>query len=264
MQLVVRRTEDLGAHLRRVWLGGPGLDDYVHNQFTDAYVKLVFPRPGVSYPVPLDLPAIRLDLPSERWPVLRTYTVRRYDGDAGELAIDFVLHGDAGVAGPWAARATSGDELVVLGPGGAYAPRADADWHLFVADESAIPAVAAALERLPASARALAFVEVESADDELVLDTRAALDLRWVHRDDAAPNARLVDAVRAAEWPVGRPHAFVHGELGAIRGLRPHLLEERGLTTDDLSISGYWRVGKDEDGFQAEKAEDARRAVATS
>jgi hypothetical protein len=26
-----------------------------------------------------------------------------------------------------------------------------------------------------------------------------------------------------------------------------------------LSLSGYWRRGKDEDGFQAEKAEDAAR-----
>ena len=38
------------------------------------------------------------------------------------------------------------------GPAGAYSPDPDADWHLMVGDESALPAIAASLEAVPAGA----------------------------------------------------------------------------------------------------------------
>ena len=95
MALEVIRTLTLTPHITRVVLGGPGLAGYVHNAFTDRYVKLVFPPAGVHYPEPLDLAAVRRDLPPEQWPKLRTYTIRSFDPDAGELTIDFVVHGAA-------------------------------------------------------------------------------------------------------------------------------------------------------------------------
>ncbi|WRL65744.1 siderophore-interacting protein [Blastococcus brunescens] len=52
----------------------------------------------------------------------RTYTVRAWDAETGELTIDFVHHGDEGLAGPWAAAAQPGDVIQLMGPGGAYAP----------------------------------------------------------------------------------------------------------------------------------------------
>jgi hypothetical protein len=39
----------------------------------------------------------------------------------------------------------------------------------------------------------------------------------------------------------------------------PDLFTERGLSRDRVSLSGYWRLGKNEDGWQAEKAETARK-----
>ena len=39
-------------------------------------------------------------------PTVRTYTVRKVDTECREISIDFVVHGDHGVAGPWAAAAT--------------------------------------------------------------------------------------------------------------------------------------------------------------
>jgi NADPH-dependent ferric siderophore reductase len=49
-------------------------------------------------------------------------------------------------------------------------------------------------------------------------------------------------------------HAFVHGEAGVVRALRRHLLDARGVPRDDLSVSGYWRRGDDEEGFRVFKA----------
>ena len=54
-------------------------------------------------------------------------------------------------------------------------------------------------------------------------------------------------------------HAFVHGEAGLIRGVRRHLLEERGVDRETLSVSGYWRRGRDEEAWRADKA--AERAA---
>src|SRR5687768_3766971 len=96
----VTSVERVTPHLIRVVLGGPGLAGLVVGEFTDHYVKLLFPPDGVTYPEPFDLGWIRAELPREQWPVLRTYTVRWWDGARGELTIDVVYHGDEGVAGP--------------------------------------------------------------------------------------------------------------------------------------------------------------------
>lgn len=252
-RLRVLRSARLTPHLVRVVLGGPGVAGVADNGFTDRYVKLVFPRPGVTYPEPFDVGAIRESRPREEWPVTRTYTIRALDHAAGEMTIDFVVHGDVGLAGPWALHAVPGDELVLLGPGGAYAPSGEVDAHVLVGDEAALPAVAAALERVGPGVPVHAFVQVDGPDDELALETPGALTLRWCHRDAGDD---LVEAVRAATWPAGTVQAFVHGETAAVKALRGHLLEERGVPRELLSISGYWRRGADEETFQAEKRAD--------
>jgi NADPH-dependent ferric siderophore reductase len=251
--LQVRRTERLTPHMIRVVAGGDDLATFPDTGYSDRYVKILFPRPGVAYPEPFDMDAVRADLPREQWPAVRTYTVRAFDPAARELAIDFVHHGDAGLAGPWAAAARPGDPLLLLGPGGAYAPDVDAAWHLLVGDESALPAIGAALERIPAGVPVHALVEVDGPADEQPLTSPGRLDLRWYHRDPAWPE-QLVDALAALAFPPGRVHAFVHGEAGLVRTLRRHLLAGRGVPRDDLSVSGYWRRGDDEEGFRAFKA----------
>jgi NADPH-dependent ferric siderophore reductase len=95
-----------------------------------------------------------------------------------------------------------------------------------------------------------AYVQVDGPDAEMALITDADLSLRRLHRDAGED---LVATVRAADWPAGTVHAFVHGETGDVKALRRHLLDERGLDRDRLSISGYRRRGADEDTFQAEK-----------
>ncbi|HEY6738821.1 MAG TPA: siderophore-interacting protein, partial [Actinopolymorphaceae bacterium] len=179
-------TQWLTPRMVRVVVGGEGLRSYVHNDFTDRYVKLVFLRPGVTYPEPLDLTLMRA-LPPEERPIARTYTVRSYDPERRRLAFDFVVHadhGDEGVAAAWASRAEPGDELLFAGPGpgGAYTPDPGADWHLFAGDESAIPAIGAALEQLAAGVPAYVFLEVENAAEEQELPTDAKVEFSWFHR----------------------------------------------------------------------------------
>ncbi|HEY3749654.1 MAG TPA: siderophore-interacting protein [Pseudonocardiaceae bacterium] len=257
-RLRVSRTEWLTPHMIRVVLGGENFPSFVANGFTDSYVKLLFPQPGVEYPDPIDLDVIRKEFPREQWPTTRTYTVRYHDPDAGELAIDFVTHGDEGFAAPWAMAAQPGDEVIVRGPGGAYAPGTDVDWHLLAGDESAIPAIGAALEALAPGVPASVFLQVADEAEVQKLTSPADVEITWLFRSDfesdAAAGEALVNGVRSLEFRPGAVHAFVHGEAGFVADLRRHLTAERGVPRDLLSVSGYWRRGKNEDGWQAEKA----------
>ncbi|MFV2179588.1 siderophore-interacting protein [Actinomadura sp. LOL_016] len=249
----VLRTERLTPHMIRVVLGGDGLADFTAGEFTDHYVKLQFPQPGVEYPEPFDMERVRAELPREQWPATRTYTVRAWAPEARELTIDFVHHGDKGIAGPWAANAEPGDELLFLGPGGAYAPGADAGWHLLVGDESALPAIAASLERLSAGAAARVFVEVAGPEERQ--DLPGDVEVTWLYRGGERVGDLLVDAVRKLDWPDGEVQAFVHGEANFVKTLRRYLRVDRGVPLERLSISGYWRLGRDEDGWQSSKRE---------
>jgi NADPH-dependent ferric siderophore reductase len=252
----VLRTSRVTPHMIRVVLGGEGLAGFPAGEFTDHYVKLLFPPPGATYGAPFDVEQVRSEVPAEQWPVTRTYTVRDWDPASGELTIDFVYHGDEGLAGPWAAAAAPGDRIQFFGPGGGYAPSPAADWHLLVGDESALPAIAAALTRLPAGARALVFAEVDGpAEEQSDLTVGEGVELTWVHRNGGAPGEAVVAAVRAAALPGGQAHVFVHGEAALVRELRLHLRAQRGLPPELTSISGYWRTGRTEDRWQSEKRE---------
>lgn len=250
---VVVRTERLTPHMVRVVLGGEGLTGFGAGEFTDHYVKLLFPPQGVTYPEPWDLERIRVEFPRDRWPRQRAYTVRCWDAAHGELTLDFVVHGDEGLAGPWAARVQPGELVRFLGPGGAYAPDRAVGWHLLVGDESALPAIAAAMERMPAGALVHAFLEIDGPDDEQKIATPDGVVPVWLHRDGRPVGEALVEAVTALEFPSTDVHAFVHGEAGFVKNLRRHLRLERGIPRERLSISGYWRLGETDEGWRAIK-----------
>ena len=255
VNLTVLRKEQLSPHMIRIIAGGPGFKDYAHNEYVDRYVKIVFPQPGVDYELPLDLWAIRESMPREQWPHTRTYTIRWVNLEAQELAIDFVVHGDEGLAGPWAAAAEPGDALTFTGPGGAYNPAPDADWYLFAGDDAAIPAIAASIEALTPEARGVAFLEVDSADDVLQITAPAGVELHWLQRNGvpAGSSELLLESLRTMEWLPGRVDVFAHGERGYMKGLREIFFVQRGLERSQVSLSGYWAQGRVEEVFQAEK-----------
>ena len=214
------------------------------------------PRPAAPYGAPFDVEDIRARLPREQWPRTRTLTVRRWDPLNSRLTIDVVDHGDTGFAGPWAASARAGDLVQLVGPGGAYLPDPTADWHLMVGDASALPAIAASLERVPASAPVFALIEVEDAHDELALETNGDVRVVWLHRAEQPQRGDLLlDAVAALDFPPGRVHAFVHGEAGIVRAVRRHLVVDRGAAAETLSASGYWKLSRTDEGWREDKAE---------
>ncbi|MER7706024.1 siderophore-interacting protein [Kitasatospora sp. NPDC097605] len=243
----------------------------------DQQVKLCFPRPGQDAPV---LPGrtddamgwyqAYLAIPQAERPWMRSFTLRRRRPGSRRLEIDFVLHGDTGPASAWAERARPGDRLGMVGPSAMYASplsitsaAAVADWVLMVGDESALPAICTLLEALPEGTDIVVFAEVEDRAEEQPLPGPAGTAVRWLHRDGAAPGRRLVEAVAAADLPAGTPFAWLAGEASAVRTLRRHLVEERGVPKASVEFSGYWRHRfTQDDAPTAEDLADAREKSA--
>ncbi len=250
-------VERLSPGMVRIVLGGPGLEGFTAGEFTDHYVKLQLPAPGASYDAPFDVDEVRAGLPAAQWPRTRTYTVQDWDAERRRLSIDFVLHGDTGVAGPWAAAAQPGDPIQFMGPGGAYAPDPQADWHLMAGDASVLPAISASLRRIPPGVPVYVLVEVDGASEQRQLSTPGELHLQWIdsRAGDRGAAGPLCDAVTRLSFPPGRVQGFVHGEASAVRAIRRHLLGERGVPRDALSISGYWKRDRTEDGWREDKPE---------
>jgi NADPH-dependent ferric siderophore reductase len=261
-------SEQLTPHMVRVVLGSGNFDTFVPSNFTDSYVKLVFVADDVDVarlPQPLTLDSFA-DLAPEKRPSVRTMTVRRVSLATRQIEVDIVVHGEHGVAGPWAAAAQRGQPIYLMGPGGAYTPDPAADWHLLAGDESALPAIAAALEALPVNAVGKAFIEVAGPEDEVPLTAPDSVEVHWVYRggradlvpeDRAGDFAPLIEAVTTAPWLPGQAHVFIHGEAQTVmHNLRPYIRNERGVDARwASSISGYWRRGRTEETFRQWKKE---------
>jgi NADPH-dependent ferric siderophore reductase len=270
-------TKQLTRHVVRVVLGSRAFDTFVPSKFTDSYVKMAFVADDVDVarlPQPLTLDSFA-DLPPEKRPSVRTMTVRQVDVAAREITVDIVVHGEHGVAGTWAAAAQPGQPIYLMGPGGAYTPDPAADWHLLAGDESALPAIAAALEALPANAVGKAFIEVAGQEDEIPLTAPESVELRWVYRggradlvpeDRAGDYAPLIEAVTTSPWLPGQVHIFIHGEAQTVmHNLRPYIRKERGVDAKwASSISGYWRRGRTEETFRDWKKELAEAEAGAS
>lgn len=249
--LQVLAKEMISPNLMRVRLGGAGFDVLNRNESTDAYVKLVLPDPASGLTPPYDMEALRERSP-ELLPVRRTYTVRRWHDAEQALDIDVVVHGEPGhegVAARWATSAKVGDDVAVTGAGGAYSPRAGY-FHVLIGDHAALPAIAAALEAMAADARGVALIHLDEDADRLNLHHPAGVEVRWVIGD----RSQLLEATRALQLPpLDGVQAFCHAERGLTKELRRHLVRERGVQRDNLSVSAYWALGRVEDQFQAEK-----------
>ena len=74
-----------------------------------------------------------------------------------------------------------------------------------------------------------------------------------MHQGFSVAGLALVDTVTALPDLPAPVSAFVHGEAGVVRELRRHVRVDRGITREQLSVSGYWRLGADDEGWRATK-----------
>lgn len=244
----VRRVEHPTPRLARVTLAGPDLAGFTSRAPAE-HIKVFFPGPGETEPpktVPgPDGPTFPPDIPR---PLSRTYTPRRFDPEALELQVDFVLHGD-GPGASWARQAKVGDRVVIAGPGGGYQRPPGLAWLVIGGDETSLPAIGMVLATLPANVRVRLFVEVHDAAEEQLLESAATLDVTWLHQhakhgDTTVAGQLLEGAIRDLTLPEGAGQVWIACEATAMRRIRAHLLHERRLTLAQMYTRGYWQVGE--------------------
>lgn len=253
----------LSPSFLRVTVGGPDLDRFADNG-DDQRIKLAFPLPehGLAHlPTGPDWYQRWRALPNDRRNPIRTYTVRVVRPSMRELDIDMVLHGPCGPASRWAAAATLGTELAVMGPDAGYpgehggrdfrwparaAGRAGAATEphtaaalLLAGDETAVPAICAILERLPEHACGEALLEVPHPDDTLPLVAPAGVTVTWLARGHEPHGSRLVAAVPAA---VERLHPSTRSEPAEASGSAGSASSVEPVGEVDVDREVLWEV----------------------
>lgn len=285
----VRAVRRLSPTFLRVTFTGDGLDRFADNGY-DQRIKFFLPLPGHGLdhlPRTEDWYTEWCALPEKHRNPMRTYTVRAVRPAVHEVDIDIALHGATGPASSWATQARPGATACLMGPdagddsvhGGIdYRPHDDADFVLLGGDETAVPAIAAILERMPADTRGEAYLEVPSLEDRLELTRPLGVQVTWLAREGRPHGDRLIPAVREATdrlfgetaektkpeledidvdvddlWEVtepvaeaGRFYAWLAGEAAMIRTLRRHLVAECGVDRRAVAFMGYWRRGRAE------------------
>lgn len=209
--------------------------------------RLVLTAPDLgklSYTAGQDL-MFRFELPDDRI-VNRRYTIRSFEQQRPAVTLDVSLHG-AGPGTDWIRAAEIGSRIDAIGPRGKITLRNDADWHMFIGDETGIPGALAMIESMPRGFKAIGIFEVDSSADEQLPsgDIDGGLDVRWCHRlGHSAPGDvdLLVEALVATGFPAGNGHVYVAAEASVARVISG-ALRERGLDADQISAKAYWRRG---------------------
>lgn len=248
-EATVVAVTDLGGGMRRVTCAAEGLRTFVPCG-PDEYVGLLMPPAGrplvMPDPEPVDVRASVAALPAVDRPALRWYTLREHDPVLGHVDIDIMTHGDSGPGSAWTCRARRGDPVGIRTSGALYRGLDVGGRQLLVADETAVPSVAAILDAWGGAADARdqgVEVHVEVADPAVL----ASYDLghATVHRRTGRPGSTLVPALDGALARGGGPlgYAWVCGEAGLVAGARRTLLRH-GVDRRSIFYCGYWKLGR--------------------
>ncbi|MGD0743279.1 MAG: SIP domain-containing protein [Acidimicrobiales bacterium] len=212
LRLEVAQVEDIAPHVRSL---------------TVASTDLL----GFNFTAGQDL---MLDFPQGGRTLRRRYTIRRADPDAGTADLEFEIHDGGGVAACWAADTDVGSRLEAIGPRGVITVRPDSESHIFVTDDSAIPATFAMIEALPPGATATAFlVSPHGPESRPVPLGTADTRIRWVEE------TRLPEAIRESALPRGVA-AYALGERRLVLSA-VDLFVRVGVDRDAIASKAYWR-----------------------
>ena len=164
----------------------------------------------------------------------RRYTLRRSDPPLGIADFEIEMHDGRGPATRWAAKAKLGEHVDAIGPRGGISLRPTATSHLFVVDDSAMPAAFALLEALPAETPATAvLVTSHGAKSRPTTAVAPATSLVWLDQSE------LVEMLGDLH-PTAGTAAYLYGERHLIRTAEEHLIAS-GLDRDAVASKAYWR-----------------------
>lgn len=253
----------------------------------DQRIKMLFPSEDGSAP---NLPAegqwypLLLELPKEKRPIVRTYTLRHVDRERQEVTVEFVSHGTEGPASAWAMASQPGDAIQIVAPNADYpedsggyewTPPTGLRQGLIIADETALPAARGILELLATQQnppQIQAFFEVPEQGDCVDLSEFSFAHIHWLPRKpaNATHGECLLNSVRndvrvpksagVAEavneeaesellWDKATTdsndfYGWVAAESSVVKMLRRYLIGECGVNHDAINFMAYWSKGR--------------------
>ncbi|MEE8603013.1 siderophore-interacting protein [Euzebya tangerina] len=175
------------------------------------------------------------------------YTVRGVRTDAhgrpAELDLWIVRHDHPGTVAAWADGVERGTPVAIWGPRSNYKPPEPTTQVALLGDETALPAIGAILDDLPADRSATAVVEVADPTHVVPLPASARIDVTWFFRDGepAGATERLLGALEQIDAPADQTSWFGAAEVRVAGALRRHLRHDRDLPRDRVMVTGYWR-----------------------
>src|SRR5262249_6684682 len=119
------------------------------------------------------------------------------------------------------------------------------DWHLFIGDETALPAVARRPTQLAAGTRAVVLAQGDTPADEVAVETQteASIPPTPRHGAEARSTHPLGQALEKPRLPAGDYYAWVACESLTAKALRAQLLADHGANRKWMRAAGYWRRG---------------------
>ncbi|WP_078312269.1 MULTISPECIES: ABC transporter ATP-binding protein/permease [unclassified Mycobacterium] len=172
----------------------------------------------------------------------RAYTIVSTDADAGEFAIDVVIHEPAGPACQWATAAQPGMTIPVVSFGSSRfeIPEDLPAGFLLIGDTASIPAINSILAALPADVDVEVYLERHDPNDELIpLRDHPRRQLHWVDRADETSLAAAIEIRDWSNW-----YAWAGPEAGSLKHLRKRLKEQFGFPKADVHAAAYWTFGR--------------------
>ncbi|SDB94155.1 siderophore-interacting protein [Acinetobacter boissieri] len=232
----VQQKIHLSPNLVRIIFYGEDLADFQSLGFDD-HVKLFFPDPNTGE---IHLPNFNqtTQQPTDLPKISRDYTPRSFDVQQKTLCIDFVLH-DAGPATDWAKHAECGQRLVIGGPRGSMIIPQSYAQHVFIGDETALPAIARRLEELSKNTKALAFIFVDNASTEIKLTHSIHSQIFWLHRHQQ--NALTEYLWSNIDWTQKDSFFWIACEAEQSRQLKHTLIEQYQIDSAQIKAAGYWQ-----------------------
>ncbi|MET0295876.1 MAG: siderophore-interacting protein [Microbacterium sp.] len=179
----------------------------------------------------------------------REYTPLEWNAATGWLDLEFAVHGDDGIAAPWAASAPIGSPAGIGGPRGSTVLTGRPDSWFLAGDETAIPAIRRYASGMDAAATGRILIEVPGADGEVPLDVPSGIDLTYAHRGAAPAGSVLgerIGRIGSDQRPDGSVFGFIAAEQAIVKPGRALLRHRWGLAADHVIVKGYWKRGEAE------------------
>lgn len=253
--LTVVDTKPMGPNLQRVIFHCGDLA--ITTDDTGGHIKLFFKQPGQE-----DLPLPERKAGKISWPegaqkpIARTYSIADYSATEQTLSVDFVIHEPAGPASKFAQSAQPGDIIGMAGPGPKKLIDSKANRFLFIADLSALPAMAVVINKQLTAEQELRLVFVtpdsRTATETLQAYFSESLDFIMVIEQNQGLAKMLIEESKKYLNHDDSTSISLAGEHNIVVEVRHHL-RQYSMPATYLYAVPYWRKHLDEEGYHAQR-----------